>query len=71
VEGYVEHYNDVRLNSAIGYITPKDMLAGRRRRSMLSEIGSWRRHENSGRFVGSRPREEEADKPIFGRSGHW
>jgi len=29
VEGYVEHYNSVRLNSAIGYITPKDMLAGR------------------------------------------
>jgi hypothetical protein len=23
-----EHYNNVRLNSAIGYITPKDMLAG-------------------------------------------
>ena len=29
VDGCVEHYNDVRLNSAIGYITPKDMLAGR------------------------------------------
>ena len=29
VEGYVEHYNDVRLNSAIGYVTPNDMLAGR------------------------------------------
>ena len=29
VEGYVAHYNDVRLNSAIGYITPKDMLDGR------------------------------------------
>ena len=29
MEGYVEHYNNVRLNSAIGYITPKDMLAGR------------------------------------------
>ena len=28
VEGYVEHYNNVRLNSAIGHITPKDMLAG-------------------------------------------
>jgi putative transposase len=27
-EGYVEHYNDVRLNSAIGYITPKDLLDG-------------------------------------------
>jgi hypothetical protein len=25
---YGEHYNNVRLNSAIGYITPKDMLAG-------------------------------------------
>src|SRR5207248_11748478 len=24
----LEHYNNVRLNSAIGYITPKDMLAG-------------------------------------------
>ena len=30
VQGYVEHYNNVRLNSAIGYITPKDTLAGRR-----------------------------------------
>jgi putative transposase len=29
VEGYVEHYNNVRLNSAIGYITPKDVLADR------------------------------------------
>ena len=28
VQGYVEHYNKVRLNSAIGYIAPKDMLAG-------------------------------------------
>ena len=29
VQGYVNHYNKVRLNSATGYITPKDMLAGR------------------------------------------
>ena len=29
VEGYVEHYNNERLSSAVGYITPKDMLAGR------------------------------------------
>jgi putative transposase len=58
VAGYVEHYNNVRLNSAIGYITPKDMLAGGSRRSMRSVIESWRRLENNGRFVGSRPREK-------------
>ena len=29
VAGYVDLYNNVRLNSAVGYITPKDMLAGR------------------------------------------
>jgi hypothetical protein len=31
VLGYVNHYNNDRLNSATGYITPKDMLAGRQR----------------------------------------
>jgi len=29
VQGYVEHYNNIRLNSAIGYIAPRDLLAGR------------------------------------------
>lgn len=29
VGGYVEHYNNVRLHSAIGYVTPKDKLEGR------------------------------------------
>ena len=29
VEGFVNHYNHKRLHSAIGYITPADMLAGR------------------------------------------
>ena len=28
-QGYVEHCNNVRLNSAIGHITPKNRLAGR------------------------------------------
>lgn len=28
---FVEHYNGVRLHSAIGYVTPADMLAGRER----------------------------------------
>jgi putative transposase len=29
VEGYVEPYNNIRLNSAVGCITPKDVFAGR------------------------------------------
>jgi len=26
---YIEHYNTARLHSAIGYVTPLDMLEGR------------------------------------------
>jgi putative transposase len=29
IQHYVDRYNNVRLRSAIGYVTPKDMLAGR------------------------------------------
>ncbi len=29
ISGYVEHYNEVRLHSAIGYIAPRDKLEGR------------------------------------------
>lgn len=29
IESYVEHYDTVRLHSAIGFVTPADMLAGR------------------------------------------
>jgi putative transposase len=29
VEEYVQHYNNVRLHSAIGYVTPADKLTGR------------------------------------------
>lgn len=25
----MDHFNNVRLNSAVGYVTPKDMVAGR------------------------------------------
>jgi len=31
VEGYVRHYNEVRLHSAIGYVTPAAKLTGRER----------------------------------------
>jgi len=29
IHQYVDHYNTVRLHSAIGFVTPADMLAGR------------------------------------------
>jgi Integrase core domain len=29
IQTYVDHYNTVRLHSALGYVTPQDMLAGR------------------------------------------
>jgi hypothetical protein len=41
-KGYAEHYNDIRLNCAIGFITPKDMLAGHQQEIQAdrgSEIG--------------------------------
>ncbi len=29
IEGYVKHYNEVRLHSAIGYVTPADKTSSR------------------------------------------
>lgn len=40
VTGFVEHYNDHRLHSAIGYIAPRDKLAGR-----AEKIFAQRRHK--------------------------
>ena len=31
IQHWVDHYNTVRLNSAIGFVTPADMLAGRQK----------------------------------------
>jgi putative transposase len=45
VEAYVEHYNNIRLNSAIGYITPKDMLGGRQREIQIER--DWKLAEAS------------------------
>jgi len=62
VEDCVEHYDNVRLNSARGYITPKDMLAGRLQKIHAERIGRSRRRENSARFFGGRLREERTGR---------
>jgi hypothetical protein len=58
VNGYVDHYNNVRLNSATSYITPKDMVAGRQQEIHVSATGSWTRRGSTGGFVGSRLHEK-------------
>jgi transposase InsO family protein len=50
VQGYVD-YNHVRLNSAIGYITPKDMLAGRQQEIQVDRNRNWKRRENTGKIA--------------------
>jgi hypothetical protein len=53
-----KHYNNARLKSDIGYSHPRAYSPGISRRSIPSGIGSWRRPENSGKFVGSRLHKE-------------
>src|SRR5262249_53358385 len=40
--------------SALGHITPKDMLSGRQQQIHAERIGSWRRAGNNGGFVASK-----------------
>jgi hypothetical protein len=37
----VDRYNNVRLNSATGYITPQDMLAGRQEEIHAERDRKW------------------------------
>src|SRR5438105_15949877 len=64
---YVDYYNTVRLHSAIGFITPADMLAGRQAEIHGHEVGSWRKPANSGKSAESRRREQESDNDFAGR----
>ena len=53
----MEHYNNVRLNGAIGYIRPKDMLAGHQREIQAERDRKLERLGKSGRVAASAPRE--------------
>jgi len=69
VEGYVG-LTTIRLNSAIGYITPKDMLAGRQHEIHAERDKKLDEARKQRQIRGSRPRKEGPDTPIVGRSGH-
>ena len=69
VKGYVEHYNNVRLNSAIGYITPKDMLAGNQQGIQAERDRKLEAARNSGRIAASGPRERK--RCATGNSLQW
>jgi hypothetical protein len=61
---------NVRLNSATGYITPEDMLAGRHQEIHAERDRKLGSRENSGRFAGSRLHEERrAESPSTHHQG--
>jgi transposase InsO family protein len=43
IASYVDHYNNTRLHSSLGYVTPADKLVGWRRKSSPSATANWRR----------------------------
>ena len=59
----MEHYNNGRLHSATGYITPKDKLPGVSRRSTPNATASWKPPDSNARVAASKPREEQATRP--------
>jgi len=67
VERYVQHYNDVRLHSAIGYVTPRDKLQGREKeifRERDRKLEKARR-DRRGKRSGSGHREAKGNFPPF------
>jgi hypothetical protein len=62
VQGYVDHYN-VRFNSAIGYITPKDMLAGRQQEIHSERDRKLAAARQQRQFAGSKRHERKSDCP--------
>jgi len=71
VQGYVDHYNNVRLNSATGTSRRRTCRWAGSKRSTRSVTGSWRRRGSNGRFVASKPldRQYRSDRSSVGTAG--
>jgi hypothetical protein len=59
--GKIERWHKSLLNSAIGYITPKDVLAGHQQSFTATGTGSWQQLGGNGKFVGSKVPERISD----------
>ena len=69
---FVTHYNDHRLHSAIGYVTPRDMLEGRQEaihaeRDRKLELAREERARN--RAKQRNVRYDESTRPEIGNAG--
>ncbi|MFZ3370120.1 MAG: integrase core domain-containing protein [Candidatus Sulfotelmatobacter sp.] len=64
IESYVDRYNTVRLHSAIGYVTPQDMLVGRQ-----AEIHAARDRKLEQARRQRQLRRQQAMPSLFARSG--
>jgi len=71
VTGFVAHYNNVRLHSAIGYITPKDKLEGRaqeihdQRDRKLAEARERRKADRQGQHQRRQDRAAGTTRPAI------
>ena len=64
IQSYVDRYNTVRLHSAIGYVTPQDMLAGRQ-----AEIHAARDRKLEQARRQRQLRRQQATPSLFARPG--
>jgi len=64
IQSYVDRYNTVRLHSAIGYVTPQDMLTGRQ-----AEIHAARDRKLEQARRQRQLRRQHAMPSLFARSG--
>ena len=64
IQSYVDRYNTVRLHSAIGYVTPQDILAGRQ-----AEIHAARDRKLEEARRQRQLRRQQAPSSLFARLG--